>query len=335
MTPTEAAPTLTPPAPPAATLPPLSWPPPGLEAMHGRLWRIIGTLWAGGIVMVAPLLWSLAVTQPFWSLGPFESNWQIGLGLALLGLAILLLRFAALVRLLGQAARAADAGYGAVTIWEPATAASRDTGFLIQGRRYFARFDPATRAALVRARLRAAFLLLAAALWLPAGFAVAVLIAARGGLSEPGIWLVTLAPTAVLLVAGVVLDVSQSLRVGAARRAWLGETGGQQNVMSEVRGWQARLTDARDQVALGAGGPAHGRGLRWGAIAVAALFLVVLVPTATISLTGAIGPILANTAVPTFLSVQEMAGGAEVLRTRRLDPDPSVTPLEAGEALQN
>ena len=27
--------------------------------------------------MVSPLLWALAVMQPFWSLGPFEDHWQI------------------------------------------------------------------------------------------------------------------------------------------------------------------------------------------------------------------------------------------------------------------
>src|SRR5688572_11125598 len=98
MSPTDAS-LEAPPAPSIPAVPPLSWPPPGLEPLHGRLWRIIGTLGAGGVVMVAPLLWSLAVTQPFWSLGPFEVSWQIGLGLTLIGLAVLMLGFASLVQL--------------------------------------------------------------------------------------------------------------------------------------------------------------------------------------------------------------------------------------------
>ena len=315
--------------------PPLSWPPPGLEPIHGRLWRIIGTLATGGIIMVAPLLWALAVEHPFWSLGPMEGNWQIGTGLALFGLAVLLLGFAALVRLLRAAAHAADVGYGAATIWETAADSNRDTGFLIQGRRHFSHFDAAGRAALVRDRLRAAFLMLAAALWLPASFAVGVLLAARGWVSAPGIWLLTLGPAAVLAVIGGVIEISQSVRVSAAQNAWLAESGGEQRVLDEVRGWQARLSAAGDQVAMGSGTPARARQLRLGAVAMVALFLLVLVPTATIALTSGVGPALASTAVPTFLSVQETAGAAEVLRVYRLESDPALSPLAAGEALQN
>ena len=58
-------------------------------------------------------------------------------------------------------------------------------------------------------------------------------------------------------------------------------------------------------------------------------------PTVTIALTGTVGPQLADSAVPTFLSVQEKAGAVEVLRTRGLDASSSVTPQSAGEALQN
>ena len=86
---------------------------------------------------------------------------------------------------------------------------------------------------------------------------------------------------------------------------------------------------------MGAGDAVRGRALRRSALALAVLFVMVLLPTATVVVTASLGPILADTAVPTFLSVQEMAGAAEVLRSYRLDPDPSITPQQAGEALQN
>jgi hypothetical protein len=68
---------------------------------------------------------------------------------------------------------------------------------------------------------------------------------------------------------------------------------------------------------------------------VVALFVVGLLPTMTAAVTTAVGPILAEIAVPSFLSVQEMAGAAEALRRLRLAPDPSITPAEAGTALQD
>jgi len=65
------------------------------------------------------------------------------------------------------------------------------------------------------------------------------------------------------------------------------------------------------------------------------LFLVGFVPTMTIGVTTAVGPILAEIAVPSFLSVQEMAGAAEALRRYRVEPEQVVSPVEAGAALQS
>jgi hypothetical protein len=68
----------------------LSWPPPGLEWIQGKLWRVTTLAWIGSVLMVLPLLWSLGVEPEFWSLGPFEGNWKIGLAVALTGAGILL-----------------------------------------------------------------------------------------------------------------------------------------------------------------------------------------------------------------------------------------------------
>jgi hypothetical protein len=70
-------------------------------------------------------------------------------------------------------------------------------------------------------------------------------------------------------------------------------------------------------------------------IALAALFVVGFVPTMTISVTTAIGPILAEIAVPSFQPVQEAAGGAEALRRYQLAHDRTIDAADAGAALQN
>ena len=51
---------------PQPTPHPLSWPPPGLERLQGHLWRAILISWAGSVILVLPLLWALAVEQPFY-----------------------------------------------------------------------------------------------------------------------------------------------------------------------------------------------------------------------------------------------------------------------------
>lgn len=315
--------------------PPLSWPPPGLEPIQGKIWRVIALSWIGSLILVFPLLWSLAVEQPAWSFGPFGANWEIGVGLTAAGLVVLLVAFMSLFTLLRRAGDAARDGYGTLTILEVVSDLRRDTGFLIQGKRHFSHFPPDERGKLVRARLKGAGYLLAAGLWLSGGFAVSVLMAARGFLTESGLWLATLGPAVILLALGLAVLGSQAVKVDSARRRWIHEAGGQEKVAGERESWQERRDQVVDDVVLGSGNRGRPRSFRRGSVAAVVLFLVILVPAGTIAVSSAIGPILADTAIPTFLSVQEMAGTAEVLRPYALAADPAIEPLAAGEALQN
>ena len=313
---------------------PLSWPPPGLERLQGQLWRVIGISWAGSLILVLPLLWALAVEQPFYSLGPFEDNWQVGLGIAILGGVVILFAFGMFFGLMRAAAKAADSGYGTLTILEVVTDAGRDSGFLIQGKRHFSLIDSSRRGAVVSARLRGAGLVLAASLWFTVGFGVAVMLAARGYVTPSGIWLMTLGPTGFMFVLGCGVLIMQSMSVHGALTAWDAQEGADR-VQTESAAWVARLDEAGDAVVLGSGAKDEGGRFRIGATIVVLLFLGAFIPTMTVAVTTSIGPILAEIAVPTFLSVQEMAGGAEALRLNEVEKDPAITPAAAGAALQN
>jgi hypothetical protein len=322
------------PSSPGSLPPTLSWPPPGLEGIQGRLWRLIGLGWVGSLILVLPLLWELAVEQPFWSLGPFGGNWQAGIWIAALGAVVLVAAFWGFFRLMHRGAAAADAGFGTLTILEVMCDLGRDMGFLIQGKRWFAYLGDDERRSLVLARLRCAGFLLAAALWLAVGFGLSVILAARGFLTPAGVLLMTLGPVGLLVLLGFGTLGLQQGKLRAARRAWLREEGAEW-IASESGQWAARMDAAGEAVALGAGPKGEAAKFRSGALVVVLLFLASLVPTVTIAVTAAIGPILAEIAVPTFLSVQEMAGAAETLRRFRLPSDAGVAPAAAGEALQN
>ena len=317
-----------------ASIPPLSWPPPGLERLQGRIWRVIAVAWIGSLVLVLPLLWALAVEQPFYSLGPFEDAWELGLGMAAIGAVMIVVAFGLLFGLLRQSAQASNMGYGVLTILEVASDSRHDTGFLIQGKRHFSSLDPDSLATIVRARLRGAALVLAGGLWLIVGFGLAVLLAARGFVTPSGIWLLTLGPTALAAVAGVVMLVRQNAAVRAARAGWEAQEGSDR-VRGESVAWSERLEQAGESVALGAGEKGQAASFRTGAGVVVALFVVGFVPTMTIAVTTAVGPILAEIAVPSFLSVQEMAGATEALRRYTVPRDGSITPAAAGTALQD
>lgn len=295
---------------------------------------MIGLAWTGSLILVLPLLWALAVEQPLYSLGPFEENWQLGMGIASIGSLLIALAFGHLFLLIRSAARAADMGYGTYTILEVACDSGRDTGFLIQGKRHFGALDTDQRAKVVRARLRGAGLLLVGALWLVVGFGLAILLAARGFVTPSGIWLLSLAPTTVLAVVGVFFLITQNSTVRELQTEWNAQEGANR-VHMESAAWNENLQAAGSGVALGAGGRGEGGRFRLAGTAVAIAFILAVVPTATITVTTAIGPMLADIAVPTFLAVQEMAGGAEVLRRYEVAADPSVTAGPAGSALQN
>jgi hypothetical protein len=312
----------------------LSWPPPGLERLQGGLWRVIGISWVGSLVLVLPLLWALAVEQPFYSLGPFEDNWELGLGIAALGAVVVILGFGLCFGLMRAAARGADLGYGTLTILEVASDSRHDTGFLIQGKRHFSSLDPDNLAIIVRARLRGAALLLVGAVWLVVGFGLAVILAARGFTTPSGIWLLTIGPSALAAAVGLVFLGRQNSSVRGAIGSWQAQEG-VDRVRAESIAWSERLDAAGDAVVLGSGTKGEGARFRTGAAAVVALFLIGFVPTMTIGVTTAVGPILAEIAVPSFLSVQEMAGAAEALRRYRVEPEESASADEAGAALQN
>lgn len=319
---------------PLTSPPPLSWPPPGLERLQGSLWRVIALGWIGSLVLVLPLLWALAVEQPFYSLGPFEDNWRLGLAIALLGAAIVMVAFGLFFGILRTAAQAADMGYGALTILEVANDSRHDTGFLIQGKRHFSSLDSDRLTSVVKARLTGAGLVLGGALWLVVGFGLAIVLAARGFVTPSGIWLMTCGPTGVMAVVGVLLLIQQNSTVRSAKSGWQAQEGSDR-VRAESAAWGDRLEEAGETIVLGAGPKQEGGRFRSGALALAALFVVGFVPTMTISITTAIGPILAEIAVPSFQPVQEAAGGAEALRRYQLVQDPSINPTDAGEALQN
>lgn len=316
------------------SVPPLSWPPPGLERLQGGLWLVIGLAWTGSLILVLPLMWALAVEQPFYSLGPFEENWALGVGIAMIGAILIALAFGHLFLLMRSAAKAADMGYGSLTIFEVVCDSGRDTGFLIQGKRHFGGLDDEHRAKVTRARLRGAGLLVLGALWLVVGFGLAILLAARGFVTPSGIWLLALAPTMVLVLLASFFLITQNSTVRELLTEWDAQEGANR-VHMESANWNERLDLAGDSIAMGAGTRGEAGRFRLGSTVVVIAFILAFAPATTIAVTTAIGPILAEIAVPTFLAVQEMAGGAEILRRFQLDSDPSVQAGPAGAALQN
>ena len=202
------------------------------------------------------------------------------------------------------AARAADHGYGTLTIAEVLCDSGRDMGFLIQGKRHFGPLGMQRQASVTRARINSAILLLSGAVWLAIGFGISILLAARGFVTPSGIWLVTVAPAALMVLAATYNVVNESTTVRGLLSDWNAQEGASR-AAAESAAWNDRLDRAGEAVALGQGVRGEGGRFRRGATLVVILFLVAFGPTVTVAVTTAIGPILTEIAVPTFLSVQD------------------------------
>ena len=165
----------------------VSWPPPGLEASQGKLWPPIALIAIGDFTLVLPLLWSVATEHELWSFGPFGTSWWIPLLTTTVGLLVLLNGLTRLAGLLRLAAKAGKQGHGWLMVVQVASDFPRDTGFLLQGARLFAEMPPAKRSLMLVTRVVGAAAYVFAALWVPFGFAVSIMLGARGLLGPAGV----------------------------------------------------------------------------------------------------------------------------------------------------
>ena len=319
------------PAEPAG--PALQWPPPGLERLQGDIWQITRTGMLAAIILVFPLLLVISTPQEFWSLGPLGNTWWVILIPMVAGASMILEALFALARLLRRSSRALERGYHWKIVADVACDARRDTGFLLQGARWFSELDERARRQVARLRLASAGLQLTAVLWLATGFAVGLLLAARGTLDERALTVFTIAPAATLFLLGVGTRATEGWMVRRARGRWFRQPWSEQLELSEVEKWQSLLrnvsgTDERPDLAR------PSRILRYLVIGVGLLGTLILFPLFALAPTSAIGPIMASVAVPRFTQTQERAARAEAFRLYRVPTTDETTAAQAGQLLQ-
>jgi hypothetical protein len=311
----------------------LSWPPPGLEAAQGRLLSPIALITIGDVILILPLLWSAATEQPVSSFGPFGNSWWIPIITTGIGLLTLLYGFGRLIGLLRLAAKAGGQGHGWLMVVQVAADFSRDTGFLLQGARLYAETASAKRGLMLATRMVGAVAYLLAALWVPFGFVVSLLLGTRGLLNPAGVWFLTVAPAALLLLVALLSRLlGRKFSWDAKRNRGL-RTAVDQEVRALVSEWNQRSALVRTDLGISGAISGHAKYFRTGGVVVVLIAALVLVPVITVTMTGAVGTVLAAIAVPGYDNAQARVAAAEMLRRYKLSTDGSVTPREAGEAL--
>lgn len=311
--------------------PQLAWPPPGLEPLHGRLWPLVTLLALADLVLLLPLLPAAATHQPFWSLGPFGTHWWILLTTTAIGVVLLVAAVQGLVRLCWAAGAAARQGHSWRTILCVTADDARDTGFLLQGARSYAGLGAAERKTILAARLIAVAACLAAAALAPLGLTLAIVLAAAGWAGERTMWTLALGIPLALLAAGIAARLVARLLTAAARRSGAGAEAAA--LGTEVRRWSEQLALHPDAAKLGMGKTSRAGAFRVAAVTAGVLGVVVAAAMAATAAAGTVGAILASIAVPRFVNVHARIAAADVMRRYRIEPDPTVTPEAAGEAL--
>jgi len=308
----------------------LGWPPPGLGRLQGDLWEVTKQGALGGVLLVLPLLWSVASEQDFSSLGPFGGSWWIVLVTSFLGLAVLVSAFVGLFRIFRRAGRATNQGYGWRTVAVVAADARRDAGFLLQGARAYSVLSAGQRRTLVLCRLVAVASYVAAVFWLPVGFIFGVLLAARGVVAPSGLSLFTLAPAALLLLAGLLVRMWDTRTVRKARKEWFAQPWSRDLARDDVYQWNDDFEERREEEIPGPGGRGGGGRFRLAGGVVLGLGIVVLIPSLTMLFSTAMGPVLASLAAPEFAATQRKAAAVEAYRRYVVEKDSAVTPQDAG-----
>jgi hypothetical protein len=238
-----------------------------------------------------------------------------------------------LFMILRRGSMAEKAGHGWLTVAQAICDSAHDTGFLLQGVRIFSGMPEAKREKMLRYRLLASALYLAAAGWIIAGYVIAVFLAARGVLGPTGIWLVTLAPMALFVLLGLGLRVYLMLQERALTNRARQQV--EKEIEEQVAEWGEKAEAAVAMGVLGRGPRGEPISLRATGIAGLVLCVIVLLPLVTYSLMGITVPVSLPDYLPRFQGIQEKGWTVQHMRAYRLPADESVTPLQAGQALHN
>jgi len=315
----------------------LEWPPPGLEGFASHYDTAVLALIVGGFLVGIPLVGLSALSLDSTLRQALPSAGALVV-LTSLGVLMLMAGSASLVGLFRKAIRAASLGYGWYSVAEAACDSRGDTGALIAGGREYAALSPAERNTLRGRRMAAGGLRLAGALMPVAGYVAGLVLAVRLGGGAAWLALTSLGLGVAFLTlsrAGVWMEAWQ-LRTSRARMSQARAARAEESRLGES--WTATFDEVRAGQRLG---PGIASGLWKGRFAVPLVAGMLALSLASMSLLA-----YSMAAIGSFSEVMfnNFGGGATTGATARmrkiarlgrlrLPVDPSITPMQAGDAL--
>jgi hypothetical protein len=307
----------------------LEWPPPGLEELQGAAPVPVHRMYFGGLAVAAPL--ALLVTAVPGT--PLYLEWPVSAALpalAAVGGLAWISGAAGLARLVPLISRAAKAGYPWQVLSSVLVDSSKDMGSVIAGDREYGALSPAQRDSIRKGRVAQIGLLLAGAAWSIVGVLAALPAGSRLGQAAFALTLLGVPLAALIASARLAARETTMLRPIRSRMRKHAST------MDRMAGFAATWKAAFERVtssALMARDYFRRRAIAAVAtLALAAIGGITILGLTTISTLGKLA--LENT-LPKYTNVQTKIREAERLRYLRPAPDPRITPLEAGQALND
>ena len=312
----------------------LEWPPPGLERLRDRFRGAVKTLAIGSTLLGVPLVVLTVFERGSWVRELLPRS-EFILSLSFIGLVVFLAGCARFAKFFRKAGRAVDGGYRWGTVAEAVADERGDTGALITGAREYATLTPSGRNRLRVMRFARAALLLMASIVPVLGYALGILVAARLE-SGPSVVLWSSLLLAGLLV-GIygVLDLYEKQLLKAARSRKRPLASVEERPAELAQAWTNSFDQVRRGQWLGAG-PAGGRTrvIRV-AVSVATFAAIASVLANALLAASIMLGVVSETGMPNFQLMQEKLERVRRLDRYRVEPDSSITPLRAGQALHS
>ncbi len=311
----------------------VSWPPPGLERIHGAFLPVVRSLGLGGAIVVLPLLWTVAIEQNFWKLGPMGEHWWVLTLTSCVGLFFILFAIYRFVHIIHEGRMAILQGHGWLTVVQVAADDHKDTGFLIQGGRLYASLEPEERNSLLFIRLLGTVLYWIAVVWISFGFIFSVFLAARGVFSPGAVVWFTILPVVLLFGGSIFCRIQAFLVFRKARKA--AGAAVQDEVHDQVAEWIGNFDSVKRKGVLSRGTVGHDMRFRAAAIVSTLAGLFFLVSVSGFIFVNSVIPSQVASSTPLFQGMQMKVDRVEIYKRFRLPPNPMISPQQAGQAFHN
>jgi hypothetical protein len=167
---------------------------------------------------------------------------------------------------------------------------------------------------------------------MPLGFALSIVVARLNWAGTWFLWFASLGLPVLFLAIGVAGRTVDRLLTRSVRRDRARRLAADQQISAEISNWNRRIRDSSSYFRAIAAAPA-GRLFNTGALVVAGLAVLVIVPVSLLAVAGTLGTAMTEIGLGSIGNLRSRIAAHQLLRRYRLETDPRISADSAGAAL--